>query len=111
MVWPLSGLLAHSQACGAALMGYVILAGVDPQGAQGQEGQAQLACLQWSTLGGALWHPEGDRPVGGMDPPKHSFGCLHSARKFMPGTGSLWDFGWGMGKEDGSSQSLCSLPS
>ena len=36
----LSGLLAHCRACGAALMGSGILAGVDPQGAQGQEGQA-----------------------------------------------------------------------
>ena len=43
MVWPLSGLLAHSQSCGTTLMGSGILAGVDLQGAQGQEGQAQLA--------------------------------------------------------------------
>ena len=39
----LSGLLAHCQACGAASMGSDILAGVDQQGAQGREGQAQLA--------------------------------------------------------------------
>ena len=32
--------LAHCQACGAASMGSGILARVDPQGAQGQEGQA-----------------------------------------------------------------------
>ena len=43
VVWPLSGLLAHCQACGAALMGSDVLARVDPQGAQGREGQAQLA--------------------------------------------------------------------
>ena len=43
MVWPLSGLLAHCQARGAASMGSGVLAGVDPQGAQGREGQAQLA--------------------------------------------------------------------
>ena len=42
VVWPLSGLLAHCQACGAALMGSGVLAGVDLQGAQGQEGQTQL---------------------------------------------------------------------
>ena len=41
--WPLSGLLAHCQACGAASMGSGVLAGADPQGAQGREGQAQLA--------------------------------------------------------------------
>ena len=43
VVGRLSGLLAHCQACGAALMGSGILAGVDLQGAQGQEGQTQLA--------------------------------------------------------------------
>ena len=43
MVWPLSGLLAHCQACGAASMGSGVLAGVDLQGAQGREGQAKLA--------------------------------------------------------------------
>ena len=34
-----SGLLAHCQARGAALMGSGVLAGVNLQGAQGQEGQ------------------------------------------------------------------------
>ena len=43
VVWPLSGLLAHCQACGAASMGSGILARVDLQGAWGQEGQTQLA--------------------------------------------------------------------
>ena len=43
VVWPLSGLLAHCQACGAASTGSVVLAGVDPQGAQGRKGQPQLA--------------------------------------------------------------------
>ena len=43
VVWHLSGLLAHCQACGAASMGSGILAGVDLQVAQGQEEQAQLA--------------------------------------------------------------------
>ena len=28
----------------------------------------------------------------------------------LAGTGSLWDFGWGMGKGDGSGERLCSLP-
>ena len=45
VVLSLSGLLAHCQACGAALMGSGVLDGVDLQGAQGQEGQAQLALL------------------------------------------------------------------
>ena len=36
----LSGLLAHCQACGTALMGSGVLAGVDLQCAQRREGQA-----------------------------------------------------------------------
>ena len=46
VLWPLSGLLAHCQACGATSMGSGIFVGVDMQGAQGREGQAQLALLQ-----------------------------------------------------------------
>ena len=45
VVWPLSGLLAHCQAYGVAWMGSGVLPGVDLQGAQGPEGQAQLALL------------------------------------------------------------------
>ena len=37
-----------------------------------------------SALGGALRHREGVRPSGGMDPQKHSVGCLHGASK-LPG--------------------------
>ena len=40
VVWPLFGLLAHCHACGADLMGSGVLARVDPQVAQGWEGQA-----------------------------------------------------------------------
>ena len=43
VVWPLSGIFAHCQSCGTAWMGSGILAGVDAQGSQGWEGQAQLA--------------------------------------------------------------------
>ena len=32
---------------------------------------------------------------------------VYSASKFLMGTGSLWDFGWGMGEGDGASQSHC----
>ena len=28
----------------------------------------------------------------------------------LAGTGSLWDFGWGMGGGDGAGEHLCSLP-
>ena len=83
VVWPLSGLLAHCQPCGAASMGSGILAGVDPQGAQGGRGRLSSHWLRWFALGGALWHREGDRPVGRMDLQKHSVGCLRGASKFV----------------------------
>ena len=78
---------------------------------KGRRGRLSLLCLWWSAGGGALWHQEGGRPVGGMDPQKHSIGCLHGASKFVMGTGSLWDFGWGMGEGDGTGERLSSLPS
>ena len=76
-----SGLLAHCQACGAGDHG--VLAGVDRQGAQGQEAQAQLAFPSEITFRGALRHQEGVRPAGGMDPQKHSVGCLRGTSKFQ----------------------------
>ena len=85
-----------------------ILAGVVWHGVQGREGQAQLAFPWRSTLGGALQHQEGVRPAGGLDPQKYSVGCLCASS--LAGTGSLWEFGWGMGEGDGSGQRLCSPP-
>ena len=111
MVWLLSGLLAHCQACGAASIGAGVLAGVDLRGAQGREGQTQLALSSVTRFPGALWHWEGGRPVRGMYPQKHSVGYLHGASKFPNGTGSLWDFGYGVGEGDSTCKHLCSPPS
>ena len=97
MVWPLSGLLEHCQACGAASMASGILAGVDLQGARvGGAGSARFA------FGGLL--REGGRPVGGMDPQKHSVGCLRGASKFGEGNWFPLGFRLGMGKGDGACQ-------
>ena len=74
-------------------MGFGVLAGVDPQGAQGWKGQAKLLCHWQSPVGGALQHPEGGRPDGVMGPQKHSIGCLHGASKF----GELVPFGVKLG--------------
>ena len=83
MVWPLSGLLAHCQVCGAASMGSGVLAGVDPQGAQGQEGQAQLAYPSVICFGRGPDALGGNQSASrGMDPQKHSVGCLRGASKF-----------------------------
>ena len=41
-----------------------------------------MLCHGWSPAGGAQQNWEGGRPVGGIDPQKHSVGCLHGASKF-----------------------------
>ena len=46
-----------------------------------------------------------------MVPQKHSIGCCAVQRSSLAGTGSLCDFGWGMGKGDGTGECLCSPPS
>ena len=63
---------------------------------RGGRDRLSLLCFWWSTSVRALWHREGGRPVGGMDPQKHSVGCLHSASKFRDGNWfplgfQLWD--------------------
>ena len=35
--------------------------------------------------------------------------CVEQASS-LAGTGSLWDFGWGMGEGDGAGERLCSQP-
>ena len=49
-------------------------------------------------------------PIEGMDPQKHSVGHLLGQASSVTVTGSLWNFGWGMGEGDGAGQCLCSLP-
>ena len=66
VVWPLSGLLAHCQACGAASMGHGVLAEVDPQHAQGREGQAQLT-LPLVVPCGRVPEAPGGRQTGRTD--------------------------------------------
>ena len=77
-----SGLLAHCQPCGGASMGSGVLAGVDWQDAQGREGQTQLTLPSVVHCRSGSVALEGVRTVGGMDPQKHSIGCLCSASKF-----------------------------
>ena len=99
VVWPLSGLLAHCQACGAALMRSGVFAGVGPQSAPRWVGQAKLPLLWVIPWGRGLAAPEGGRPIGGMDPQKHSIWCLCRASKFSEGNWFPLGFwlgdGWG----------------
>ena len=111
VVWPLSGLLAHCQACGAASMG-------SGQGCISQSGSARCTGaggvgLAHFASGGPLW--EGPcctwREAGPSEGWIHRSTvlgiCLVQASLVM-GTGSLWNFGWGMGERNGTCQCLCS---
>ena len=49
---------------------------------RGRRGSLSLLCHWWSPVGGALQHQERGRPIGGMDPQKHSVEHLHGASKF-----------------------------
>ena len=50
---------------------------------RGGRGRLSLLILWGSASGGALWHWEGVRPTGEMDPQKHSVGCLCCASNFI----------------------------
>ena len=67
------------------------------------------------AIGGPLWEGscstrrEAGRPLGGMDPQKHSVGCLSRASKFRVGNGFPLGFQLGDGRErDGACPCLCS---
>ena len=62
---------------------------------RGRRGRLSSICLWWSPAGGALQHQEGGRPVGGLDPQKHSVGHLRGASKF--GDGNWFPLGFQLG--------------
>ena len=88
-----------------------VLAGVDWQGARGWEGTLSSLFLRRSASGGALRHQEGVRPAEGWIPRDTALGVCGVKASSLTGTGSLWDFNWGMGEGDGAGEHLCSLPS
>ena len=82
-----------------------VLARVNLQFAQGQEGLSSLCC-QWSPVGGVLQHWEGSCSTGreagrqsGMDPQKHSIGSLRRASNF--GDGNWFPLGFRLGNGRG----------
>ena len=111
VVWPLSGLLIHFQACGAASMG-------SGQGCISQGGSARCigvgeAGLSSFAISGPL--QEGPcstgREAGPLEGWIHrstSLGICGLQASSVIGTGSLWNFGWGMGEGYGTFQCLCS---
>ena len=80
---------------------------------RGRRGGLSLLCHGWFLAGGALKHQEGGRPIRGMDPQKHRstvLGVCTVQASLLTGTGSLWNFRWGMGEGFGTCQCLCSPP-
>ena len=108
MAWPI---WATCTLPGLWCWGSGVLAGVDRQGAQGGEGQVRLLFLWRSASGGALQHREGVRPTEGWICRSIALGVCVVQASSLAGTGSLWDFGWGMGQGDGTGEGLFSLPS
>ena len=76
-------------------------------------GGACLACF--SFRGPLLEGPCGTRresdPLEGWTHRSTTLGVCVVQASSLTGTGSLWDFGWRMGKGDGIGEHLCSLPS
>ena len=99
VVWPLSGLPAYCQACGAGLMGSGILAGVDPQGAQGGRGRLSSLCSCCPLWEGPCSTRREADPSEGWIHRSTALGVCTVQASSVMGTGSLWNFGWGMGEE------------
>ena len=76
-------------------------------------GRSRLSSLflRRSASGGALRHWEGGRPSEGWIRRSTALGVCAVQASSVTGTGSLWDFGWGVGEGEGASQRLCSPPS
>ena len=78
---------------------------------RGRRGRLSSLFLRRSASGGALRHQEGVRPAEGWIRSSTALGVCAVQATSLAGTGSLWDFGWGMGEGDGAGKHLCSLPS
>ena len=83
---------------------------------RGRRGRLSSLILRVSASGGALLHQEGVRPAPPPEGWIHRSTVLgvcavHVQASSLTGTGSLWDFGWGMGEGDGAGEHLCSPPS
>ena len=85
---------------------------VDGQGAQGWEGQAQLAFpSEIRFWRGPVAPGENQTTLEGWIRRSTALGFCTVQASSLAGTGSLWGFGWGMGEGDGTGERLCSPPS
>ena len=110
-VWPLSGLLPHCQACGAASMGSgkgrISRGGSTRFTGAGGEGLTSFA------IGGPLRERPCSTgreavPLEGWIHRSPALGVCAVQASSMTGTGSLWNFGWGMGEGNRACQRLSS---
>ena len=107
VVWPLSELLAHCQACGAASMGSCqgcISRGGSSSCTGGRRGRLSSLCSWWSPGGGALQHLEGGRSIRGMDPQKHNTGSFAVQASLVMENWFPFEFWLG---ENSTFQALC----
>ena len=57
------------------------------------------------------WRESHPPPLEGWIHRSTELGVCAERTSSLAGTGSLWDFGWGMGEGDGTGERLCSPPS
>ena len=72
----------------------------------GRAGLAHFAVGGHLQEGPSSTGREAGRPIGGMDPQKHSVGCLRGASKFCEGNWFPLGFSWRVGEGDGACQCL-----
>ena len=91
VVFPLSGLLPHCQACGAALMGsgQGCISRGGSANSTGAGGVALGRFHQWTLEGRALQHQEGGSPFKGMDQQKHTVAVCVVQASSLTGIGSV----------------------
>ena len=65
---------------------------------RGRRDRLSSLCCRCSPAGGALQHQDRGRPIGGMDPQKHSLGRLHRASKLDDGNCFPLEFWLGNGR-------------
>ena len=90
-----------------------VLAGVDRQGAWGAggAGSAHFSFCDPLWEGPCGTGRESDLPPEGWIRRSTALGVFAVQASSLAGTGSLWDFGWGMGEGDRAGKRLCSPPS
>ena len=78
---------------------------------RGGRGRLSLLFLRRSAREGPCGTGRESDPLEGWIRRSTALGVCVVQASSLAGTGSLWDFGWGMGEGDGAVECLCSPPS